>query len=95
MHVALLLRLERGSSADYCDAPAPKGESLLKVNWNALCRWLGNPTADKAEQSVLCWNDANSIYVITTDSCPCIQRDANTGAVTGTNPPCCGNIYHM
>ena len=42
-----------------------------------------------------CWNDSASIVVIVTDNCPCVQTDVNTGAVTGTNPPCCGDIYHM
>ncbi|EIE19971.1 hypothetical protein COCSUDRAFT_67654 [Coccomyxa subellipsoidea C-169] len=58
-------------------------------------RWLGNPTANQSQQSVQCWDDDASIYVVVTDSCPCIQTDVNTGAVTGTNPPCCGDIYHM
>ncbi|BDA51307.1 hypothetical protein COCOBI_18-1840 [Coccomyxa sp. Obi] len=57
--------------------------------------WLGNPTEAEQLQSVRCWNDNASIFVITTDSCPCVQTDPNTGAVTGVNPPCCGDIYHM
>ena len=36
--------------------------------------------------------DANSIYVKVTDNCPCIQTDATTGAETGVNPPCCGDV---
>lgn len=60
-----------------------------------LRRWLGNPTADQQLQSVRCWDDNASIYIIVTDNCPCIQTDANTGAVSGTNPPCCGDVYHM
>lgn len=60
-----------------------------------LRRWLGNPTADQQLQSVRCWDDNASIFVVVTDNCPCIQTDVNTGAVSGVNPPCCGDIYHM
>ena len=62
---------------------------------HALRRWLGNPLANEQEQSVRCWNDQASIFVVVTDNCPCVQTDANTGAVSGVNPPCCGDIYHM
>ena len=60
-----------------------------------LRRWLGNPTAAQEEQSVRCWNDSASITVVITDNCPCVQTDVNTGAVSGVNPPCCGDIWHM
>ena len=43
---------------------------------------------------MLCWNQS-SLFVVVTDTCPCLQPDPNTGAVTGTNSPCCGDIYHM
>ncbi len=42
-----------------------------------------------------CWNDSASIVVVITDNCPCVQTDVKTGAVTGSNPPCCGDIWHM
>ena len=38
---------------------------------------------------------ANSIYVRVADNCPCVQYDATTGAETGTNPPCCGDVNHF
>ena len=43
---------------------------------------------------MLCWN-TSSIFVVVTDNCPCIQTNATTGEVSGVNPPCCGDIYHM
>ena len=57
-------------------------------------RWLGNPTADQGIVSVKCWDESKSIMIVVADSCPCIVKDAN-GSITGTNPPCCGDIYRM
>ena len=37
----------------------------------------------------------NSIYIHVTDSCPCLQYDGGSTTVTGTNPPCCGNVNHF
>ncbi|BDA41289.1 hypothetical protein COCOBI_02-0690 [Coccomyxa sp. Obi] len=75
-----------------------QGYSLSANAPNALDpsgrKWLGNPTADQGLQSVRCWNDSHSIFIVVADSCPCVVRGAD-GAVTGSNPPCCGNTYHM
>ncbi len=57
-------------------------------------RWLGNPTADEGLVTVKCWDDSKSILIVVADSCPCIVKDAND-TITGSNPPCCGDIYHM
>ena len=54
----------------------------------------GTPTADQGLVSVRCWDDSSSILIVVADSCPCIVKDAN-GTITGSNPPCCGDIYNM
>ena len=39
--------------------------------------------------------EANSIYIRIADNCPCVQYDSTTGAETGVNSPCCGNVNHF
>ena len=70
------------------------GKGLRNPNMTCTGGWA-TPRPALQEQSVRCWNDSASIVVIVTDNCPCVQTDVNTGAVTGINPPCCGDIYHM
>ena len=85
-----VLEAGMGQQQDTCAIPCGKAGIAAHVR-----RWLGNPTAALDEQSVRCWNDSQSITVVITDNCPCVQTDVKTGAVTGVNAPCCGDIWHM
>ncbi|KAL3157021.1 hypothetical protein ABBQ38_001272 [Trebouxia sp. C0009 RCD-2024] len=67
--------------------------------------WSGNDLMDQDLLFTRCYNLSqslnlttptdNSIYVRVTDSCPCLQFDGGSKTVTGTNPPCCGNVNHF
>ena len=64
--------------------------TLVLSGFGRLDRW---PLMNYVVQGLT--TAANSIYVRVADNCPCVQYDADTGAETGVNAPCCGNVNHF
>ncbi|KAK9827704.1 hypothetical protein WJX81_002445 [Elliptochloris bilobata] len=66
-------------------------------------RFPGNPLMSEREAYVRCWNNTDGTapthFITITDNCPCVQYSGAEGSgsanQTGTNPPCCGDIYHF
>ena len=67
-----------------CQSPdAPRLTGALTLNTPVCCAVQGLTTP------------SGSIYVKVTDNCPCVQYDVTTGAETGVNSPCCGDVNHF